>query len=249
MRRMVMSRALVFVLSALAATILLAAQAHTTRTTVLPAENDNFENATIVGRLPFAASASLANAGLESSEPPYCLSPENTVWYRMTPDTDTILAIKIRTERFLTLGAFVGDSLADLSVLACGYEVFDESVQTQTHADLMTAQLYAGLRRGTTYYIQIGLLSADEPADTEYQIEFAEGLEADTTCDGSVDARDALAIFRTNVEGNFPLCPAAGDLNCREGLAIDDAMATLRKLAGLPYDGLLDCQPRKQAPI
>lgn len=229
----------------------------TTLEWVLAPPNDDFANAEVIPQLPYDATADLVVAGNESGETSHCYGAIRSVWYKITPDHDTVLEVMLPTDYNLTLGAYVGSAVDQLSLLACSFRIWDQGVQPGSSAPTFTAQLYVGLHAGETYYIQAGFgysggdrtTPSSESPPPLFELHFREAMEADTTCDGTFDGLDVISIMRTYATYQFPSCPAAGDLDCIDGLTVDDAIASLKKLAGLPYAGLFDCQPRKQPPL
>ena len=110
---------------------------------VPPPVNDNFENATNIGALPFNTVVDIGGATLQAYEPQYCNYMAKSVWYRFTPTTDMLLRVDTNSSNFSdsAFNVWQGTTFNGLSTVACANEY---------HQAEFTA--YAG----QTYYIQAG---------------------------------------------------------------------------------------------
>jgi len=87
--------------------------------------NDAFADATVVGSLPYAATADTSAASLEPGERTSSCGPGGptvSVWYRFTPATDGwVTASTLRFGRPIALAAYSGDGVGSLVELSCRY--------------------------------------------------------------------------------------------------------------------------------
>lgn len=91
--------------------------------------NDNFENATQIGAIPFSESVDVAGATVEPGEsPPSCAlsypTDWRTIWYRYAPSESGTLTMLVRNSSGYihhAVGVYTGDSLAGLVPISCGF--------------------------------------------------------------------------------------------------------------------------------
>jgi PKD repeat protein len=112
--------------------------------------NDDFENAQVIGGLPFEHHTDTWSASLETGEPvPSCVGGDpfdRTVWYSYTPEEGGSVTARIDAWFGSTLAVYTGDSLSELSEVSCRR---------------WSGQLTQILDAGTTYYFQTGGLWAE----------------------------------------------------------------------------------------
>jgi PKD repeat protein len=116
-------------------------------TVVPPPANDDFANARVITTLPFDDTVDATAATVESNEPhdSTCVGPPTaTVWYAFTPSTSGSLTATLSNNSFVSLAAYAGTTLSNLSSVGC----------TNFGQDL-TFHVSAG----TTYYFQLVPLS------------------------------------------------------------------------------------------
>jgi hypothetical protein len=112
-----------------------------------PPANDNYENATVVGALPFADTVSIVDATTEPGEPIDALSYQGrSVWYSYTPAEDAV--VRFETEPwagspFMVVYRADGPGFGGLS------RISGDHWSTPTSRAL-------SLAGGTTYYVQGG---------------------------------------------------------------------------------------------
>jgi hypothetical protein len=101
--------------------------------------NDDFDNATVVGALPFTDTVGTADA-TTADDDPFCNGNEHSVWYAFTPTANTtIRADTVGSNYDTTLSVYTGPRGA-LSQIACSY---------------FPAQVTLGLSANTTYYFMV----------------------------------------------------------------------------------------------
>ena len=124
----------------------------------VPPANDDFANAQLVASLPFTMTVNNLTATEEDGEPtPSCIEPydvEYTLWYRYTAPRDEILVADTEgsVPYGLAMGVYTGDTLADLTEVACP-AVFSIPMRVGFQAEA-----------GQTFYFQIGALSFEDVA-------------------------------------------------------------------------------------
>ena len=112
---------------------------------ILPPSNDDFNNATLIGAVPFSDPLDLSAATIESGEPiPSCGIPyppvSKTAWYTFTPtETRSIFASTSNAAFSAAVAVYTGSSLATLTEVSC-----------LIPGVAFTAQA------GTTYHILVG---------------------------------------------------------------------------------------------
>ena len=103
--------------------------------------NDDFDNATVVGALPFSDSISAADATAAPDDPGCIGSDDHTAWYSFTPTSDVrISADTTGSDYSPTLSVYTG-SRGALTQIACNFG--DTGVAFEAAA-------------GTTYYFMVG---------------------------------------------------------------------------------------------
>ena len=126
---------------------------------ILRPSNDDFDNATVIGALPFSDPVDLTVATTQAGEPtPSCVSfspVSKTVWYTFTPaETRFLIFASTNNAAFATVVAvYTGSSLATLTEVSCG----GGSV-------VFTADA------GTTYHFLVGALF-DQGGPLEFRLE------------------------------------------------------------------------------
>ena len=166
---------------ALAATIgvLLIFQAEFAQASVISA-NDNFADATEITNLPLSQSVNLAAATVEAGEPNLCGGNpiiSNTIWYRFTPATSTIVSVDVNSPA-IAIAGYTGASLDSLTHVGCA-----------SGGGQFTFNLPIGFQAGTTYYLQVGGISG-VAGDTTFTFSEAVQTLPDPTNDNFADATE-----------------------------------------------------------
>jgi hypothetical protein len=120
-----------------------------------PPPNDNIANATVVPSLPFSVAQSILSSTLEVGEPVPQTSVKNTVWFKYTPSSTSIV-------RFDT-GISGRGTASDTTFLLWVYN--DESMTTLVGSSLRLGTYGSFVDfeavMGTTYYIQVSQQNPD----------------------------------------------------------------------------------------
>jgi hypothetical protein len=116
---------------------------------VEPPPNDDFDDARVIATLPFEDELNTANATYVADDPdgntPRCNFSDATVWYAITPTTDTYLQASTADSDFkTTLSAWTGER-GGLEEIGCSFDVRGEGASVEFAA---TA--------GTTYHLMAG---------------------------------------------------------------------------------------------
>lgn len=111
--------------------------------------HDNFEDAKIVGSLPYEDRMPTAFQATNQADEPLCrTTATKTVWYRYTPVTDQVVDLERGgSPSIVALGVYLGDDLGSLSQVACG--------STSVPVSFLA-------RAGVTHHIQVGVSHALE---------------------------------------------------------------------------------------
>ena len=117
-----------------------------------PPVNDDFADAVVAPSLPFADSRRTAGTTTEPDEPAACGFVASSVWYSFTPGTDvTLTADTFGSDYDTILAVYAGDSLADLTAIACNDE----------YAGTSQSRVSVVASAGTQLYFQAGSLFGD----------------------------------------------------------------------------------------
>ena len=112
--------------------------------------NDAFDNATVVGALPFTDTIGTADA-TTAEDDPFCNGNEHSVWYAFTPTaTTTIRADTVGSDYDTTLSVYTG-SRGALSQVTCAS---------------FPAQVTFGVSANTTYYFMVASACCGGPGGT-----------------------------------------------------------------------------------
>jgi hypothetical protein len=112
--------------------------------------NDDFDNATVVGALPFTDTIGTADA-TTAGDDPFCNGNEHSVWYAFTPTANTtIRADTVGSNYDTTLSVYTGTRGA-LSQIACAS---------------FPAQVTLGVSANTTYYFMVASACCGGPGGT-----------------------------------------------------------------------------------
>jgi PKD repeat protein len=126
---------------------------------VPPPPNDQFANATQIGGLPFSDTVDRTAAGTEEGEPvfPSCGPISHTIWYSVTPaESRSLFAHGHAPGVNSFFAVYTGDSLGNLSEVACGSE-----------------RAVFRAEAGRTYYLQVGSFDGQEGALQSFSLELA----------------------------------------------------------------------------
>jgi len=107
--------------------------------------NDNFDNAIVIGAMPFSDVVNTTDATTEAGEPQFCNFMSQTVWYSFTATAAMVLkADNVGTGFITNLNVYqaTGPGFGGLSFVGCG-GAFPVTFSAQA---------------GTTFYIQTGIL-------------------------------------------------------------------------------------------
>lgn len=119
--------------------------------------NDDFENATVIGNLPFNAVVNISEATLQPGEPQNC-SLSKSVWYRLEPYADAVLRLTTEGSDFgdTVVNVWQGTELTNLSSVTCA-------------SWGSTATFTASA--GQSYYLQAGKYYDDPSGELHLNIE------------------------------------------------------------------------------
>jgi Tol biopolymer transport system component len=159
-----------------------------------PLDNDRFDKAYPVTKIPFTAKTETKDAGREDTgEPVSCDLSGGTVWFRFQPDQDLgLVTSTFGTSYSTALGVFTGSSLSDLTQVGCDIDTAGD------------AQVVFKGQAGQTYYFQVAApaggghleFSLDPLGTTEVVSLDNEGnAAADYTEYGSVSANGRYVAF------------------------------------------------------
>jgi len=135
---------------------------------VFPPQNDNFNNATIIGGLPFSAVIDITNATNIGEPSPCYYFMERTIWYSFTPnETIGVRADTLGTalNRNLNIYRSTGPGISDLSFLNCAVENGSFSFVAEAG---QTYYLQAGTVFDEAGTIQINLQQIPTPANDNF---------------------------------------------------------------------------------
>ena len=125
-----------------------------------PPSNDNLAGATVLTTLPFTETvAGIAEATTESGEPLPWAMGQNTVWYRLTPSSRTVVRAQVQGMGYYVLNAYRADGpgMTGLTYLT----------------GFISAPIVFDVQAGSTYYIQAGNFS---PVPVQWWETFTFGL-------------------------------------------------------------------------
>jgi hypothetical protein len=110
--------------------------------------NDYFEDATIIGELPFTETLNTADATIAIDDPiPSCIYMTHTVWYQITPSSDIRLEVNTFGSDFDTsLSVYTSSDPMPLTEIICN----DDAAQT------VQSRVRFDASAGMTYYIMAG---------------------------------------------------------------------------------------------
>jgi hypothetical protein len=183
------------------------AQADVTATAV--PSNDDIEDATVIGSLPFTDNVNTEDATTQPDDPD-CVGNGPTVWYRFTPAaTIRINANTFGSDYDTSLSVYTG-SPGDLTQIACN----DDAGGLQSSVTFEAAA-------GETYFIMVGAFGSGPGGNLTLTVDEAPPpLEADLAIArfGSVNARTGVAIVRGRVTcSRAAVAEISGQLRQRVG--------------------------------
>lgn len=175
-----MRRASVTILGASVALAILAGPASAQPT------NDDFANATSVATVPSFDSADVTDATLEPGEPDEdCAPVANTVWYALTLDAATEVAVDTEGSDYDTvLGVYTGTDVGDLELVTCN----DDDLGLQ-------ARVAFAAEAGTTYWIQVAAFDELIEGGGQLTVAFRRSTLDGVTCDAEVDDLDDFPLY------------------------------------------------------
>jgi hypothetical protein len=110
----------------------------------VPPPNDDFDNAIVIGSLPFTDRQDTRDATTAPDDPD-CVGRAHTVWYRFTPTADaTIVGHTVGSNYDTTLSAYTG-TRGSLTQVACN----DDAIGLQSRIEF-------DVTAGTTYHLMAG---------------------------------------------------------------------------------------------
>ncbi len=125
----------------------------------LPATNDDFDSATVIGGVPFVDRIDTSLTTTVSDDPSCPVRPNGSVWYRFAPPADVTIAIDTAGSDYEhSVGVFTGSRSA-LTAVAC---------------DAWSAEpgIVLRARAGTTYHVMVG---SREPGAAGGRLSFSIG--------------------------------------------------------------------------
>lgn len=171
--------------------------------------NDDIEDATVVGSLPFTDNTNTAEATTQSGDPD-CVGNDHTVWYRFTPTENlNVNANTFGSDYDTSLSVYTG-SPGDLTQIACN----DDAGSLQSS---VTFEAVAG----ETYFIMVGAFEDSPGGELTLTVQEAPPpLETDLTIarTGTVTPRTGEAVVRGTVTcSREALVEISGQLRQRAG--------------------------------
>ena len=104
----------------------------------LPPPNDDFGNATAITELPFTDTVDTDAASAAPDDPADCAGTVRSVWYALTPSTDTTVAVSTQASDYSADIAVYTGQRGALTPVACGFR-----------------ELNFPATAGTTYYLMV----------------------------------------------------------------------------------------------
>jgi hypothetical protein len=156
--------------------------------------NDDFDNATTIGALPFADTLSIVEATVavdDQLNEENCFSTigGNTVWYQFTPAEDMRLSAYVTRTRFDAQIFIYTGTRGNLTFVRC--------------SDGLPGVVVFDALGGTTYHFMVGTDEFDTPGTLIFNLETS--LEVSVTIDPIATlTRDGLATFSGAVECSRP---------------------------------------------
>ena len=168
-----------------------------------PPANDDFDNAIVIGALPFQDTQDTTEATTAPDDPD-CVGRAHTVWYRFTPTADaTIVAHTAGSDYDTTLSAYTG-TRGSLTQIACN----DDAIGLQSRIQL-------DVTAGTTYHFMAGSFD-DSPGGTlvftVQELPPPMELAVDLAPDGTVDRNGVATLHGTLT------CSREGQIDLTVGL-------------------------------
>lgn len=121
-----------------------------------PPANDQFQDATMIGTLPFSSSVTTDNATTQAGEPhPFCSydTLTSTVWYKFAPASDALVVLDTAGSDFQPVVQAYVNTKFGLAPLACAAGQ-PPGVPLPT-PDITPAKIALQAQAGQTYYIQV----------------------------------------------------------------------------------------------
>jgi hypothetical protein len=127
---------------------------------IVTAQNDDFNNATVISSIPFSATEDVTNATVAADDPFGCYGRSQTVWYAFTPTTNTRLEANTFGGNYdTTLSAYTG-SRGALTQIICNDDS-NGTLQSRVRFDAVA---------GTTYYFMVASFYPVSPADLVFNL-------------------------------------------------------------------------------
>jgi hypothetical protein len=168
-----------------------------------PPANDDFDNAVVIGALPFQDTRDTTEATTAADDPD-CVGRAHTVWYRFTPTVGaTIVAHTAGSDYDTTLSAYTG-TRGSLTQVACN----DDAIGLQSRIQLDVAA-------GTTYHFMVGSFDDSPGGNLVLTVQVLPPpmeLAVDLAADGTVD-QDGVATLHGTLT-----CSRQGEIDLTVGL-------------------------------
>ena len=134
-----------------------------------PPANDNFNDATAIGTLPFSNTVDITDATTEHGEPQYCYYSSKTVWYSFTPTENMLVQADMSGSSFgdtnFNVYQSVGPGFGGLNFMQCAY--FGNSATFNVQAG-QTYYIQAGSIYGSSGNLQLNLQELPRPANDDF---------------------------------------------------------------------------------
>jgi hypothetical protein len=173
--------------------------------------NDNFDDATIIGELPYTDTLDTTSATRDYDDPITCYEQDHTVWYTFTPSSDMRCEVNTFGSDYDTVLSVYTGSRGELNEIACNDDVID--LQSLVRFDAIAE---------TTYYIMVGSLGiSSSGGNLVLTVDIAPPpltIDIDIDPVGSVDPKNMVATL-------------SGTLTCSRP-AVVDLYIELKQKAG-----------------
>lgn len=156
-----------------------------------PPVNDDFDDATALGPLPFGADLDTSEATTSPDDPaPSCFGPlPSIVWYTITPSTTERVHVEVRGNDFAPSISLYRGTRGALAEMACS-------------AGGSTPGIDLDPEPGTTYHVLVGGATGDAgQLRIDAKLAFVAGL---TISGGKVDPKSGIAILAGTITCNRP---------------------------------------------
>ena len=125
-----------------------------------PVANDNFEHATVVSSIPFTATEDVSNATTASNDMQTCYSPNQSVWFAFTAQSNMRIEVNTFGSNYdTTMAVFTGASGA-LTQIGCNDDS-NGALSSRTQFDAVA---------GATYYFMVSSLFTTSNANLVFNL-------------------------------------------------------------------------------